>query len=72
MSVEDRSLMLDEVNAELRSKLNYMIVAEVSDDPNTELKVIAAEPPTIEKQTAQATLENLKNPPKPDTPPNAK
>lgn len=72
MSVEDRRLMLEEVKAELRSKRNYIITAEVSDDPNTELKVIAAEPPTIEKQTAQATLENLKNPPKPDTPPATK
>lgn len=44
MSVEDRRLMLDEVAAELRSRRNYIVTSEISDDPNSELAAIANEP----------------------------
>jgi hypothetical protein len=45
VSVEDKTIMIEEVANGLRSKRNYMITAEVTDDPVSELKVIATDGP---------------------------
>jgi hypothetical protein len=45
ISNDDKKTMMDEVSKGLRSKRSYMVVAEVADDPNSELKVIAADGP---------------------------
>lgn len=44
LSTADKELMLKEVAANLRSKRNYMITCEVTDDPDSEIKVIKAQP----------------------------
>lgn len=44
ISPADKEIMLQEVAANLRSKRNYMITAEVTDDPNIELEAISLEP----------------------------
>lgn len=46
MSAKDKEVMLQEVAANLRSKRNYMITAEITDDPEMEWEAIAAEPVT--------------------------
>jgi hypothetical protein len=45
VSNEDKAQMLEEVNAGLRAKRNYMVAAEVTDDPTSELAVIATDGP---------------------------
>lgn len=44
VSTEDKKIMLQEVQARLRSKRNYMITTEVTDDPTLELGIISQEP----------------------------
>lgn len=60
MSVQDKTLMLAEVNARLRSQRNYMITAEVTDDPSTELSIIATEPLPVAMQMQKDSLEASK------------
>lgn len=43
VSNEDKKQWLDEVNAGLRSRRNYMVAAEVADDPNSELTIVRAD-----------------------------
>lgn len=62
VSTEDKAIMLQEVAAQLRSRRNYMVTAEVSDDPAMELKVIVAEPPPIQPNAPDPTP----NPPAPN------
>jgi len=45
VSNEDKAIMLQEVQAGLRSQRNYIIKCEVSDDPTSELMAIAVDPP---------------------------
>lgn len=45
VSDADKTVMLQEVSAGLRSRRGYMVTAEVTDDPDSELKIIAADPP---------------------------
>jgi len=60
VSSQDKTLFLDEVAKGLRSKRNYMVVAEVTDDPDSELAVIATDTPLkdnpIEVAKAQADI----------------
>ncbi len=50
VSVEDKKQMLEEVNARLRSRRNYMIATGVTDDPTLELQEVAKDPPTPAEQ----------------------
>lgn len=45
LSTDDKRLMIEEVNAGLRSKRGYLITAEVSDDPDGELQAVKSDPP---------------------------
>lgn len=62
VSAEDKKLFLDEVTKGLRSKRNYMVVAEVTDDPESELAVIATDTPLkddpIQMAEAQAKIQS--------------
>ena len=72
VSNEDKKIMLEEVAKGLRSQRNYMIKAEVSDNPASELKVIAIDPPlkdaqpnAIEVVEATAKIQKENPPPAP-------
>lgn len=51
LSTDDKRTMMEEVAAGLRSKRNYMVTAEVSDDPDSELQVIKVDQPEIDPAT---------------------
>lgn len=70
LSVEERTLMLDEVNNNLRSRRNYRLVAKVTDDPNAEEITIIKEQkerPNVNIQLAEIAkpLPPSNNPPTP-------
>ncbi len=44
ISPDDKKIMLEEVAQKLRSQRNYMVTAEISDDPTMEWEAIASEP----------------------------
>lgn len=60
MSVEDKKLMLEEVKARVRSRRNYQIAAEVTDDPFAEDNAI-----TLEVKTAPEPMPDNTGNPKP-------
>ena len=66
VSTEDKRVMLDEVNANLRSRRNYMVTTEVTDDPSMEMNVIAAEPKPLPPAPAETDPNKPKPKPAPD------
>jgi hypothetical protein len=61
ISVEDKRLMLDEVLARVRSVRSYQIIAEVTDDPNSEDKYINLEANRLPPMDLEMQMKQLES-----------